>query len=125
MSDSKNDTSKGIQEEQANKSSVQLVQTKGEPKKDAAAADAKPKEEEQKKPKRSKEQLAASRAFVLGYPKRECCTLVLGFIWLVGGLVADLFIPLFIGQVVDYTREEKWDDIATLCYGMIGIVIVS
>ena len=61
----------------------------------------------------------------MGYAKRECCSIILGILYLLGGSISDLAIPLFIAQVIDYANEEKWDDVGTLCLYMIIVVVVS
>lgn len=70
-------------------------------------------------------QRTESSAFVMGYAKRECCSISLGMVWLVGGLLSDLSVPIFIGRVVDLNKEEKYDEIGTLCLYMIIVVVVS
>ena len=35
--------------------------------------------------------------FVLGYARRECCSIIFGMFFLAGGAIADLAVPFFIG----------------------------
>ena len=72
--------------------------------KDAVAAPKKvhfedPKPAEKKKPVvvRTKEERNESFKFIMGYAKRECCSIIIGLIFLVGGSLSDLAIPYFIG----------------------------
>ena len=37
----------------------------------------------------------------MGYAKRECCSIVLGIFFLIGGAMSDLSVPYFIGKVID------------------------
>ena len=88
----------------------------------AAKTDAKP---EAKAPRRSKEDLKASKSWVLGYAKREWVSICFGMLFLVGGMLSDLTIPLFIGRVIDHSRKQEWDDIGTLCLYMCIVIVVS
>ena len=58
-----------------------------------------PKPAEKKKPVvvRTKEERNESFKFIMGYAKRECCSIIIGLIFLVGGSLSDLAIPYFIG----------------------------
>lgn len=57
--------------------------------------------------------------------KRECRAISFGLIWLVGGTVGDLSIPLFIGKVVDYISKGEFDKVGTACLIMLAIIAVS
>ena len=61
----------------------------------------------------------------MGYAKRECCTIVIGIFFLIGGSLSDLAIPMFIGRVVDFLKEEDYDAIGTLCLYMLIVILVS
>lgn len=74
---------------------------------------------------RSKEQTAASKKWVLGYAKRECCSITIGMCFLVGGMLSDVITPLFIGKIIDYTEKAEWDQIGELCGYMVIVVFVS
>lgn len=78
-----------------------------------------------KKPSRSKEERSASFKFILGYAKRECCSIVLGIIFLIGGSLSDLVVPLFIGRVIDLLKEEDYDGVGTLCLYMLIVIFIS
>ena len=83
----------GIQEE---KKDAKLISTE-----DKAAEGEKPAAEKPKAPakpaERTKEEKAESFKFIRGYAGRECGSIVLGIIFLVGGSLSDLAVPLFIG----------------------------
>ena len=83
------------------------------------------KKEAPKKQERTKEQKAESFKKIRAYAGRECFSLIIGLIFLVGGLTSDLLIPLFIGEVVDYLTEEEYDKVGKACLVMLGLVIVS
>ena len=78
-----------------------------------------------KKAERTKEQKAESFKKIRAYAGRECFSLIIGLIFLVGGLTSDLLIPLFIGEVVDYLTEEEYDKVGKACLVMLGLVVVS
>ena len=93
----------------------------------APAASEAPKEEEKKKekPKRSKEDKDKAFRFVLGYAWRECCSISLGMIFLIGGSLSDLAIPLFIGRVIDLLQKGDFDGVGELCLYMLIVIFVS
>ena len=61
----------------------------------------------------------------MGYGYRECCSISLGMIFLVGGILSDLALPFFIGRVIDHLEKDEIDEIETLCLYMLIIIIVS
>ena len=75
--------------------------------------------------KRSKEQKDASFRFVLGYAWRECGSITLGILFLIGGSLSDLSIPLFIGKVIDLLQKGDFDGVGTLCLYMLIVIAVS
>lgn len=83
------------------------------------------KKEAPKKPPRSKEQKSESFNFILGYAKRECGSILLGIVFLIGGSLSDLAVPLFIGRVVDLLQKGEFDEIGTLCLYMLIVIFVS
>jgi len=50
---------------------------------------------------------------------------VLGIIFLLGGSLSDIAVPAFIGLVINYLNEEKYDQVGPLCLYMVGIVVFS
>ena len=93
----------------------------------APAASEAPKEEEKKKekPKRTKEEKDKAFRFVLGYAWRECCSISLGILFLIGGSLSDLVIPLFIGRVIDLLQKGDFDGVGELCLYMLIVIFVS
>lgn len=75
--------------------------------------------------KDDKAQQKATTSFLKGYMGRECRAISFGLIWLVGGTVGDLSIPIFIGRVVDFIEKGEFDDIGAACLIMLGIIAVS
>ena len=53
--------------------------------------------------------------FVLSYARRECCSIIFGLIFLVGGSTADLAVPYFIGKIIDAINKEEYDKIGDIC----------
>ena len=76
-------------------------------------------------PERTKAQKQKSFKIILGYARNECWSIVLGLVFLLGGSLSDLTMPLFVGRVVDLMNKEDYDKIATLCVYMIIINTVS
>jgi len=116
-----------MSESKVDKSAVELIDKKKKKEFNAldGQAEAEARIEARVKKARIEAQRTESSAFVMGYAKRECCSISLGMVWLVGGLLSDLSVPIFIGRVVDLNKEEKYDDIGELCLYMIIIVVVS
>ena len=56
---------------------------------------------EAEKPGRTKEQKAASNKFILSLLAKEKCSIIFGILFLLGGEVANLAIPMFIGTVIN------------------------
>ena len=77
------------------------------------------------KPARTSEEKAESFKFIKGYAYRECGSIVLGIIFLVGGSLSDLAVPLFIGRVIDYLQKGDFDAVGTLCLYMLIVILVS
>ena len=49
----------------------------------------------------------------------------MGMIFLVGGSISDLAIPIFIGWVIDAINDNDYDRVGNLCLYMIIVVVVS
>ena len=75
--------------------------------------------------KRTKEEQKRSFRFIMGYAKRECCSIVLGIFFLIGGAMSDLSVPYFIGKVIDLLEKGDYGAIGDLCLYMLAIIIVS
>ena len=86
-------------------------------------SDAKP--PEMKKAPRTKEQKKASFNFMLGYAKRECCSVVLGVIFMCFASGGEIVVPLYIGACVDMMMNNDMDGIGRLSGYMLIVVIVS
>jgi ABC-type multidrug transport system fused ATPase/permease subunit len=61
----------------------------------------------------------------MGYARRECGSVTLGMVFLVGGQASDLFIPYMIGKVIDFLEDRDQDSINTYCIYMLIIIVVS
>ena len=61
----------------------------------------------------------------MGYAWRECCSITLGMIFLIGGSLSDLAIPLFIGRVIDLLKKGDFDGVGELCLYMLIVIFVS
>ena len=72
-----------------------------------------------------RKKIKGSFKFVLGYAGRECCSIVMGMIFLVGGSISDLAIPIFIGWVIDAINDNDYDQVGNLCLYMIIVIVVS
>ena len=46
-------------------------------------------------------------------------------IFLIGGSLSDLAIPLFIGRVIDYLQKGDFDGVGELCLYMLIVIFVS
>ena len=66
-----------------------------------------------------------SFSFVLGYAKRECCSISIGMFFLIGGSSGELALPAFIGIVIDLLAEGDYETIQTYCLYMLILIIVS
>ena len=62
-----------------------------------------------------KKKIKGSFKFVLSYARRECCSIIFGLIFLVGGSTADLAVPYFIGQIIDAINKAEYDKIGDIC----------
>lgn len=69
--------------------------------------------------------IKGSFKFVCGYARRECCQIIFGMFFLMGGMIADLVVPLFIGRVVDLINEDDYDGVGEICLYMIIVIFVS
>ena len=87
--------------------------------------DKKVEEKKKEKPKRTKQEKDKAFRFVLGYAWRECCSISLGMIFLIGGSLSDLAIPLFIGRVIDLLQKGDFDGVGELCLYMLIVIFVS
>ena len=89
------------------------VAAKGGAAADAPAAD---KKVSDAKPAASgKDSKKGSFKFVLSYARRECCSIIFGLIFLVGGSTADLAVPYFIGRIIDAINKGEYDKIGDIC----------
>ena len=61
----------------------------------------------------------------MGYATRECCTMIIGIGFLIGGAMSDLAVPYFIGKVIDLLEKGDYGAINDLCLYMLAIIIVS
>lgn len=50
---------------------------------------------------------------------------MLGLLFLLGGSMSDLAIPMFIGMVIDKVNKDDYDAVGELCLYMIIVVVVS
>ena len=64
----------------------------------------------------------SSLRFVLSYARRECCSIIFGMIFLVGGLSADLAFPYFFGQIIDAINKDEFDKIDDICIKLIAVI---
>ena len=64
----------------------------------------------------------SNRRFVLSYARRECCSIIFGMIFLVGGLSADLAFPYFFGQIIDAINKDEFDKIDDICINLIAVI---
>ena len=48
----------------------------------------------------------------------------MGIIFLIGGSLSDLAVPLFIGRVIDLLQKGDFDGVGTLCLYMLIIILV-
>ena len=64
----------------------------------------------------------------MAYAYAECGMICLGILFLLGGSLSDLTMPLFVGKVVDHLQkgtDEDFRKISELCLYMIIVVSVS
>ena len=73
---------------------------------------------------RSSEERAASFKFIRGYAYRECSSIVIGLIFLVGAQLSDFAIPMFIGWTIDLLEKEQFEEVGVLCLYMLIIILV-
>mmetsp|Transcript_33686 Transcript_33686/g.44435 ORF Transcript_33686/g.44435 Transcript_33686/m.44435 type:complete len:107 (+) Transcript_33686:165-485(+) len=52
---------------------------------------------------------------MMGYAKRECCSLVLGIIFMLGSASAEVIMPIFVGESVDLMSVGDTEGVSTLC----------
>ena len=109
-----------VQPESLSRDKTKLIDTSAAPSSSTLAEPKKP----AKKP-RSKEDRDESFKFILGYAKRECGSISLGILFLIGGSLSDLAVPLFIGRVIDYIQKGDYDAVGTLCLYMLIVILVS
>ena len=63
--------------------------------------------------------------FIMGYAKNQCCSIILGCIFLIGGILAELAMPIFIGEVIEMMKTGDFDGVSEACLWMVIITIVS
>ena len=63
--------------------------------------------------------------FVMSYSRRECCSIIFGMIFLVGGATSDLAVPYFIGRIIDAINKGDYDKIGDICFQFIAVIVVS
>ena len=74
---------------------------------------------------RTAEERSNSFEFVKGYAYRECSSISIGIVFLIGGSLSDLTVPLFVGKTIDLLNKEDYDGIGKLCLYMALIILVS
>ena len=62
---------------------------------------------------------------MLGYAKRECCSVILGVIFMCFASGGEIVVPLYIGACVDMMMNNDMDGIGRLSGYMLIVVIVS
>ena len=72
-----------------------------------------------------KKSTKGSVKFVFGYGRRECCSVILGIIFMIIASGAELIMPLFIGAAIDMLDEKDHDGVARLCGYMLIALAVS
>jgi ABC-type multidrug transport system fused ATPase/permease subunit len=82
-------------------------------------------EKKDEKPQRTQEQKAESNKFIMSLLANEKCRIFFGIVFLLGGEVGNLAIPMFIGAVINLLQEDKYEEIETLCLILIGLVLFS
>ena len=74
---------------------------------------------------RSTEERNRSFKFIMGYARRECCSIFIGIIFLILGSMSDLTVPFFIGKIVDLLSKGEYDAVNKWCIYMLLIIVVS
>ena len=72
-----------------------------------------------------KKSTKGSVKFVFGYGRRECCSVILGIIFMIIASGAELIMPIFIGAAIDLLDEKDHDGVARLCSYMLIALAVS
>ena len=62
---------------------------------------------------------------IKGYATRECGSLVVGAIFLIGAILSDLATPYYIGKVIDLLQKGDFDGIGELSIYMLIVILVS
>lgn len=63
--------------------------------------------------------------FMMQYAYRECSSICIGIVFLLGGSMSDLTVPLFVGRAIDLLQKGKYDQVNTLVLHMVIVVSVS
>lgn len=72
-----------------------------------------------------KKKTKGSLKFVFGYGKRECCSLILGVIFMIIASGGEIIMPIYIGAAIDLIDEADYDGVARLCGYMLIVIFVS
>lgn len=59
------------------------------------------------------------------YAWRECSSIAIGIVFLLGGSMSDLTVPLFVGRAIDLLQKGEYDQVNTLVLYMVIVVSVS
>ena len=62
---------------------------------------------------------------MLGYAKKQCCSIILGVIFMLGASSTEIVTPLFIGAVIDRFEKDDIDGVHRLCGYFVILIIVS
>ena len=68
---------------------------------------------------------SGSFAFVAGYARRECCSISMGVLFMAFASAGELFMPWYIGRVVDMMGQRDFDGVASLSGYMLIVTFVS
>lgn len=63
--------------------------------------------------------------FMMQYAYRECSSICIGIVFLLGGSMSDLTVPLFVGRAIDLLQKGKYDQVNTLVLHMVIVVSIS
>ena len=62
---------------------------------------------------------------MLKYAKKECCSIIIGMLFMIGATSGDVVPPLFYGAVIDLFEERDFDGVNRLCAYFLIMVVVS
>lgn len=62
---------------------------------------------------------------MMGYAKKQCCSIILGVIFMLGASSTEIVTPLFIGAVIDRFEKRDFDGVTTLCLYFLILILVS